>query len=103
MVIRSVPLRDAPGVVELVERTLLEPDRERAERLACFLRGEWGERRGIDTAGKEHPDRHVADEMRARGVAQARAQLLQELGFVVAAQLLDRNWPRPRVAIDVDR
>src|SRR5262249_31768938 len=50
-VLRRVALRDGARVAELVERALLEADREGPNRLAGFLRRERGERRGVDAAG----------------------------------------------------
>ena len=96
--LRPVALGDAARVGELVERALLEPDRERAQRLGALLGGERGEQRGVDAAGEQHADGHVADEVRAHGVAQARPQLLDELGLLVLAELLERRC-RPREAL----
>ena len=88
MVHRPVALGDEPRVGELVERALLEADRERVQRIVRLLGGERGEQRGVDAAGEQDADRDVADEMRAHRVAQPRAQLLDELRLVLVAELV---------------
>src|SRR5262249_25575455 len=84
---RPVALGDEPCIRELVERALLEADRERAQRLARLLCGQRGKRARVDAAREQYADGHVADEVRADGVAQPRAQLLDQLRFVVLARL----------------
>ena len=91
VMVRAVALGDAARIVAFVEAPLGEADRERVHGLRGLLRGERGERGGVDAAREEHADRHVREQMRAHRVAQARAQLLEQLGLVVAAQLLDRR------------
>src|SRR5881394_2308895 len=85
--IGAVHARHGTRIVELVERPLLEADRERPERLRALLRRKRCERGGIDPARQEHTHRNVADEMRADRVAQP------------AAQLSERYWSGPRVAL----
>ncbi len=95
---RPVALRDGAGAGELVERRLLEADRERAHRLRRLLGGERGERARVDAAGEQHADGNVGDQMRAHGVAQAGAALLDELGLVLAVP--GRERARAREARD---
>ena len=97
---RPVPLGDEPRVGELVERTLLEADRERAQRPARLVGRERGEHARVDAAREEHADGHVADEVRAHGVAQPRAELLDELGLVLASRLDRRRRPREAAQLD---
>ena len=91
-----VPLDDEPRVRQLIEGPLLEADREGAQRLGRLLRRECGECRRVDPAREEHTDGHVADEVRAHRVAQARAQLLGELGVFLAPHLVRGHRRRPR-------
>ena len=99
-VLRPVPLRDEPRVTELVEGALLEADRERPQRLRALLGRERGERRRIDSAREQHPDRHVRDEMRAYRVPQPRAKLLGEEHRVLAAHVACRDRRRPREPLE---
>jgi len=98
----AVALDNETHVAKLVERALLEADRERPQRLAHLLGGERGQDRGIDAAGEQHANRDVADEMRANRVAQACPQLLDELGLLLVAELAARCRARealqPRLA-----
>ena len=98
VMIGSVELGDAPCVPTLVEAALGEADRERMHGLRRLLRGQRRERRGVDAAGEEHADGHVCEQVRAHRVAQARTQLLEQLGLVVGPDLVHRNGTRPRVA-----
>ena len=86
--------RDRPRAVELVERRLLEADRERAHRLRRLLGGERRERARVDAAGEQHADRHVRDQVRAHRVAQARAALLDELRLVLVVARRQRARAR---------
>ena len=88
---RPVALGHEPRVAELVERALLEADRERPQRLARLLRRERGERGRVDAAREQHAHRDVAHEVGPDGVGEAGAQLLHELGLVVAAQAVTRS------------
>ena len=97
---RAVALGDQTRVGELVERALLEADRERSHRLCGLLRGERCERSGVDPAREQHADRDVGQQVRPHGVAQPGAQLLDQLGLVVVAQLGDRDRRGPRVALE---
>src|SRR5581483_11799291 len=90
---RSVPLRDEPRVRELVERTLLEADRERPQPAARLRRRQRGQRRRVDASGQEHADRDVAHEVRADGVPEPRPELLREHGPGLAPQLARRRRP----------
>ena len=102
VVVRAVALGDEPRVGELVERALLEADRERAERLGALLRGQRGQRRRVDPAREQHADRDVRDEVGADGVAQPRTQLLDQLCLVVVPQRLGRCRRGPCVALEPD-
>ena len=99
-VARAVALGDQARVGELVERALLEADRERPYRLCGLLRGERCERSGVDPAREQHTDGDVGQQVRPHGVAQPGAQLLDQLGLVVVAQLGDRDRRGPRVALE---
>ncbi len=103
LVARAVHLRDRARVVQLVERALLEPDRERVHRLARLLRGEGGEERRVDAAREQHSDGDVGDQVRAHGVAEACAQLLGELRGVLVPHLGSRDRRGPRVGLDPRR
>ena len=98
-VLRPVALRDEPRVGELVEAALLEADRERAQRLRAPPRRRARRARHESTPPERSTPTGTSDyEMRAHRVAQPRAQLLDELGLVVVANLVRRNRRRPRVA-----
>ena len=68
-VLRSVALRNATCVRELVERTFLETDRECPQRFGALLCRERRKERRVDAPGKEDADGHVADQVRAHGIA----------------------------------
>ena len=102
VVVRRVALGDEPRVGALVEAPLLEADRERVHGLGRLLRGERGEHGRVDAAREQHADRDVGEQMRAHRVAQPRAQLLDELRLVVAAQLVHGHRPGPRVALELE-
>ena len=57
--------RDLARVFELVERAILEPDRERLQRPVDEPRHQDSNRAAVDTAGQEHPERHVAHQPQA--------------------------------------
>src|SRR5439155_16887163 len=57
-VLRAVTLRNESCVGELVERTLLEADRERAQGLGALLRCKRREERGVDAAREQDGDRN---------------------------------------------
>ena len=63
---------------------------------------ERGEHARVDAAGEQHADRHVADEVRAHRVAQPRAELLDELGLVLAPTSRCRRGAGPREALELD-
>ena len=79
---RAVALGNGARAGELVERCVVEADRERAHRFGRLLRGERGERTGVDAAGEQHADGNVRDEVGADRVAQPRAALLEQVGLV---------------------
>ena len=97
---RAVALGDQPRVGELVERALLEADRERPHRLGALLRRERRQRGRVDPAREQDADGDVGEQVRPHGVAQPRPQLLDQLGLVVLAQLVDRDRRGPRVALE---
>ncbi len=68
--LRPVTLRNEPGVGELVERALLEADRERAQWLRGLLRRKCRKECRVDAAGEQNADGNVADQVRADGVPQ---------------------------------
>ena len=90
----AVPPCDRLRAGELVERRLLEADRERAHRFRRLLSRERGERAGVDAAREEHSDRHVGDQVRAHGVAQARAALLHQFRLVLVVAGRQRTGAR---------
>ena len=98
VVVGAVQLGHLAGQLQLVERALLEPDREGAHAVGALARGERGERRRVDPAGQHHADRHVRDQMRADGVAQALAQLGRQLRLALGALPARRHRPRAGVA-----
>ena len=67
--LRPEALRDETRIGQLVEAPLLEADRERTQRLARLRGGERGEHGRVDSAGEEHTDRHVRDQVRSDRVA----------------------------------
>ena len=91
---RAVALRDGAGSLELVERRLLEADRERAHGLRRLLGGERRQRAGVHAPGEQHADGNVGDQVRAHRVAQSRAALFEQLGLVVVAARLERAGAR---------
>ncbi len=100
-VVCSVPRRDRARAGELVERCVLEADRERAHGSGRLLRCERRERAGVDAARQEHSDGDVGDQMGANRVAEPRAALLDELGFVLVVAC--RQRPRPREPVEAER
>jgi len=102
VMVRPVALGDEPSVGALVEAPLLEADRERVHGLRRLLRCERGEHGGVDSARKKHADGHVGQQVGAHRVAQAGAQLLDELRFVVAAELLDGHGAGAGIAAELD-
>ena len=100
VMVRRVPLGDAPRVRPLVEAALFEADRERVHRFGRLLRREGGEHSRVDASGEEDTDRDVGEEVRAHRVAQAGAELLDELRLVVAAQRLGLHGAGPRITVE---
>ena len=100
MVVGSVPLRDQPGRLTLVEVPLVEPDRERADRAGALLCREGRERGRVDAAGKQHADGNVGDQMCANGVAKPIKELDGERFFVLGAHRLGRDGGRSGVLLD---
>ena len=95
MVIGVVALGDLASARRLVERALLEADRERPQATCRLLRRERGQKRGVDTARKEDADRDVADQVRAHRVAHARPQLLAQLAGGLVALFAGVHRQRP--------
>ena len=100
VVVGVEPLRHHPRPVELVERALLEPDRERPHPLVAGLRRQRGQRRGVDAAGEEHPHRHVGEQVGADGVEQPLAQLGGQLARGLPADVGRGGGSRPGIALD---
>ncbi len=88
---RPVARRDGAGATELVERCLLEADRERADRLGRLLRGERGERARVDAAGEQDADWHVGEQVGADRVTKPGPALLDELCLVLAGARFERS------------
>ncbi len=93
-----VALGDRTGARELVERRLLEADREGANSVSRLLRGERRQCARVDAAGEQDADGDVGDQVRTHRVAQARPALLDELRLVVVRSLGQRA--RPGVPLD---
>ena len=70
VVIRAEVVRDAPGVFQLVERRLVEPDGKRLHARAGGLRHQADNQARVDAAGQERAERNVAHQMRADGVGE---------------------------------
>jgi hypothetical protein len=100
VVVRAVAAGDKARPIELVERALLEADREGLHRIPALLRRERRQRRGVDPAGQQDADGHVRDEMGAHAVAQAVAQLRGEHRRRLGAR--DGRGPRAAPARDLD-
>ena len=100
-VVCAVPRRDGARARELVERRVLEADRERPHGSGRLLRRERRERAGVDAARQQHADGDVRDQVGANRVAEARAALLDELGLVLVVAC--RQRPRPREPVEAER
>src|SRR6185369_5653310 len=74
VVLRTEMLRDAPSVGRLVERILLEADREALDRSRVELGHERGDRARIEAAAQQHTDGNVTDQLLPDGVTQHLAQ-----------------------------
>jgi hypothetical protein len=61
----SAPIARTWRRIQLVERAILEPDRERLQRPIDESRHQDSNRAAVDTAGQEHPERHVAHQPQA--------------------------------------
>ena len=71
MVLGAEMLGHAARVLELVERRLVEADRERLHRAPDAAAISADDEARVDAAGEERAERHVADQVRADGVARA--------------------------------
>src|SRR5262249_32868385 len=91
---RPVALRDRARTRQLIERALLESDREGSHGLRALLSRERGEGSRVHAAGQQHSDRHVCDEVGAHGVAQACPALLPEPGLIGVVTRRERAWTR---------
>ena len=91
VVVGPVPLRDLARVGQLVERALLEADREGLHPLGRLERCQGGQRARVDTAREEHAHRNVGDQVRSHRVPQSGAELLRQLGLVARAGLCGWN------------
>ena len=92
-----VALGHEPGGRELVERLLLEADRERAHALGALARGKRGQRGGVDPAREQYPDRHVRDEMGADRVPEPIKKLGGKEVIALAANVAGGGRARARV------
>ena len=72
------PLRHQPRVIELVRLPLGEAHRESLYRLTHKLAHHRRDRRRVDAAGKEHPERDVRHQAQLDGFAEAVAELADE-------------------------
>ena len=82
-----VALGHEARLAELVERALLEPDRERAHPVAALLSRHRRERGGVDAAGEQDADGHVGDQVRPDRVPEPLAKLLGEHVVALGAHL----------------
>jgi hypothetical protein len=78
-VLRSRRLRGQARVAELALHVVREAHREGPNRFLQHGRHEGEEARGVDPAGKEETERHVAHEVAAHGIGQAAAQRKRSL------------------------
>ncbi len=99
---RAVPIGDQSCVGELVEAALLEADREGPDWLRALGGRERGQGRRVDAAGEEDADRHIRNEVGPHGVAESSAQLLDQLGLVLEANLVRRDRCRPGKARELE-
>src|SRR4051794_23260264 len=72
---------DAAGMFELVERRLVEADRERLDLRAGRLRHQSDDEARVDAARKECPERYVAHKMRADRLRKHATKLFDRLDF----------------------
>jgi len=93
VVVRPVALRNEAGLGALVEAPLLEADREGVHGLGRLLRCERRQHGRVDAAREQHADRNIGQQMRPHRVAQPGAELLDELGLVVASQFVRGTGP----------
>ena len=90
VVVGAEMLRDQARVLQLVERRLVEADREGLHARAGGLRHQADHHARVDAAGEKRAERHVADQMRGDGAGQHVAQLLDGVGFRSAERLFCR-------------
>ena len=88
VMVGAVQLGHAARQLELVERALLEADRERAHAVGALARGQRGERRRVDAARQHHADRDIGDEV---GATESRRR--SRSSSASSASLSARSWP----------
>ena len=71
--------RDLARVFELVERAILERDREGLQRPVDHPRHQRGDRAAVDAARQEHAERHVAHQPQADRFLEQRPEPLDEV------------------------
>src|SRR5690349_8313261 len=86
---------DAARVFELVERRLVEADRKRLDASAGGFRHQPDDEAGVDAAREERAKRDVADQMRADGVAQNRAQVANRVALGAGVAFVGGKLPVP--------
>ena len=101
MVVGSVPLRDQPGGLTLVEVPLVEPDRERADRAGALLC-----REGLSAAESTPPESSTPTGTSAircvRTESRSRSRSSTARSFVLGAHRLGRDGGRSGVLLDAD-
>jgi hypothetical protein len=102
VMVGRVPVRDQPGLLELVERALLEADREGADPVRALAGGQARERGRVDPARQQHAHRHVGDEVRADRVAEPLTKLFRELLLAFGARAVGGDRPRTRIPSQAD-
>ena len=80
-----IAVRHRARVFELVERAILERDRERLERPIDHPRHQRRDGAAVDAAGEEHAERHVAHQPEADRFLEQRAERRRRCRAAVAA------------------
>ena len=88
-VVAADGLRDRPGALPFAQLALFERERESVDRLIRCLLRQVGDGGGIDPAGEEHAQRHIAGQMQAHRFEKLGAKRLFADGRLVRGALLD--------------
>src|SRR5712692_5354982 len=91
------PVRIGPLVIVVVRGRSLESDGVRPYRLVAVRRHEADHGAGINAAGQERADRHIAHHLHAYRFVEARAYPFHP--FVLAQTPIDLRWNAPVAAL----